>query len=1609
MKYSNKIFFILLFTFMQSLYSQKTLCEEVQVKLLESNNTQSLIQIEIDSVRFIKNMNDESIEVIPEIKGATLMNIPNKPLVPCITFILALPPSASISTDYKLLQSEIIENLTIKIASKYNDTDQPEQEDDLRFCESDDFPADILISTQDGYIRDQRILKLTISLLHYNSDKKSVRINKKIRIKVQHTTNQAVIQNPESETIKSAFERTIKSSILNYEQGLKWRSKPAAMKKKVETASYVRSENSYKIIIKEDGIYRIYYSDLDSIGLNPFQIDPRTIQIFNSGTQIPITVSGEKDGRFDEHDYIEFRGTFNRGNGKYLPDYSPENVYWLQYGVENGIRMSAIDAGLYNTSISQTVSRSKHSFHMERDEYFDRLLLINDSSKDHWFWSVLNANQSAEYHFETLNPVNSEDYASIKITLHGSTHTSFYPDHHILIYLNDRLIEDSYFDGQIEYVTQIPVPNNYFNNGDNILKIVLPGDSDAGEIDQIFFNWFEVSYFRELTAKNDYIEITNESETGIVHYSVSGFSTSDIDIIDGKGRRLANFDIKGKNDNISLSFQDKQVNLPVTYYIYISAQTKRVAKLYKNTSSDLVASENSADYIIITHKDFIETSKRLANHREQEGLKSYIVDVEDIYDEFNYGLMDPSAIKDFISHAYYNWSPPHPLYILLMGDTHWGYDKTVSNNYATKCYVPTKMEFTVSWGICSSDNYFVCVSGDDKLPDLFIGRLPVSSNVEANILVDKIINYEQEPLLGEWRNNVCVASGSGDYFEESMHYLKKTYISDSYMTQMLSTNPESEYFGTTQDLVKIFNNGVALLNFIGHGGGGVFFDAELFLLEDVKLLNNPQKLPAVFSLTCFIGYFDNPSIPSLGEELLRAKDKGIVAHFGSAGRAWVTGDYFLNNGLFSSIFESNNRSLGQITTMAKWYMMDWSRSYKDHLDSYNLLGDPALELAIPHETIQLNISENVLSADDTLLITGTAGNIRNGTVIIEFLDSNDSLYFRNSYPVVNNLFEMSWILPTNIESGNFACRAYAWDQMDDACGSVEFFVNIPAIYDIHTIPEAPVHLDSIYIAATLRAPAELHFDEPDSLYCYWSINSLNWSKTRMSPLNTIQYITNEPVLLEEGVEFAYYIQLKFYDSSTGILNDVISDTNYTQILRRSDLTFGDNGIYITGENSATFNIHITNQGDVPSQNAVASIAVMENAQTCEIIKQNVKIPDLAGQCDTTFHVSWLNCEPGTHSIKIILDDQNFIDESNEMNNEWMGDLNILLNSGDEVTQFFGMDSMVTFRLPGNPVSANSSFKIQGRKNKDFVEEINYLKHLDQITLQNPDIKLISLKFDNPSAELTSPFEIQLDLLNQNIAHQNRFSPDSLSLFYWVNDENVWYKSDMTIDTMDQCLNAQIKYHSTLFCFMNINDYDPPKISIRVDDQNFINGDYISSTPLIQFVIEDSSGISMGNNMFSLKLDSGDIDSSDLNIGFAAYSQRQLLISFRPLLMPGNHDLVIQASDYNNNRIRNEYSFYVSSDFRLQSIANHPNPFIHETIIAYTLSAEADQITIKIYTVSGRLIRSFKFYNEINYVEHVWDGTDEDGVPVANGVYYLKFTAKRGSDRIETIEKMAKLK
>ncbi|HHJ53496.1 MAG TPA: T9SS type A sorting domain-containing protein, partial [Caldithrix abyssi] len=108
------------------------------------------------------------------------------------------------------------------------------------------------------------------------------------------------------------------------------------------------------------------------------------------------------------------------------------------------------------------------------------------------------------------------------------------------------------------------------------------------------------------------------------------------------------------------------------------------------------------------------------------------------------------------------------------------------------------------------------------------------------------------------------------------------------------------------------------------------------------------------------------------------------------------------------------------------------------------------------------------------------------------------------------------------------------------------------------------------------------------------------------------------------------------------------------------------------------------------------------------------------------------------------------------------------------------------------------------------------------------------------------------------------------------------------------------------------------------------------------------------------------------------------------------------------------------EFDIKVYGNYPNPFSDQTIISFFVNSdnEIDDFSIKIYTTSGRLIRKTDLLLDESiagdnvkmpsYHELIWDGTDDDGNQVGNGVYFAVIRGKYKGKTVEHVLKIARL-
>ena len=206
------------------------------------------------------------------------------------------------------------------------------------------------------------------------------------------------------------------------------------------------------------------------------------------------------------------------------------------------------------------------------------------------------------------------------------------------------------------------------------------------------------------------------------------------------------------------------------------------------------------------------------------------------------------------------------------------------------------------------------------------------------------------------------------------------------------------------------------------------------------------------------------------------------------------------------------------------------------------------------------------------------------------------------------------------------------------------------------------------------------------------------------------------------------------------------------------------------------------------------------------------------------------------------------------------------------------------------------------------------------------------------------------------------------------------------------------------------------IEITVNGRILHDNMLVPLNPSLAFIIQDENGIDLTSGI-NVYIDDQKLTTEELSIPDTVQNANAVALTAKPKLSSGNHMLLAEVTDTFGNRLEKSLSFKVTEDFELQIFGNYPNPFEDFTVISFLILSDnvLDDFSLKIYTVAGRQIREIKNpqgSDEIwdpGYHEIEWDGRDQDGKLVANGVYFALIKATREDKTYEETMKIAKLK
>ena len=199
----------------------------------------------------------------------------------------------------------------------------------------------------------------------------------------------------------------------------------------------------------------------------------------------------------------------------------------------------------------------------------------------------------------------------------------------------------------------------------------------------------------------------------------------------------------------------------------------------------------------------------------------------------------------------------------------------------------------------------------------------------------------------------------------------------------------------------------------------------------------------------------------------------------------------------------------------------------------------------------------------------------------------------------------------------------------------------------------------------------------------------------------------------------------------------------------------------------------------------------------------------------------------------------------------------------------------------------------------------------------------------------------------------------------------------------------------------IVDNTPPVIR----DVLPIEGDFVPAKPTISATLTDNlSGIN--ENTILIKLNGNEVDASP---SFDPDTGKMTWTAQTPL-PDGDYDVTIDVKDKaGNEAVEAKTSFTISTKLAIRNALNYPNPCSSGTTFTYNLSQEA-HVRIEIYTLAGELIKVIDpASGSVGYNGQYWDGTDDRGQELGNGVYIYRIVTQAGGKTAQEIGKLVILR
>ena len=707
-------------------------------------------------------------------------------------------------------------------------------------------------------------------------------------------------------------------------------------------------QNYFKFPIYQDGIYRIDFQQLVNAGINITSLDPRNFQIFAKGKEIPIYIQGESDGSFDSNDFIEFYGEKNDGwydhvlfsdsahiLNPYVSMFSDTLYHFLTWNTNtSNLRMQDevdLNFNAYTPSKyfwSESIYASGAKFH-DGNKTPLGFAVPEYSEGEGRYMAFMFGNRQKQYDFNISNVYSSGPDGWMKVELIGLTNNN----HNINVFVNDNKVYDDLLPYYSNFFINENIPVELWEEETNVIVKNISSSTDYNNqvgVAYVHIRYPKVYKFNGESSALLYVPSGNESKDLLVieNYDNLNSTVRLYDLTNGyriqvqplSGKYYALVPNEGNERKCYLT-----TDLSVKSVFNIVPVSEGSSKFINY--QDLITQKGGIDYLLITGKDLLNVANEYSQYREINGLKSLVFNIDQLYDQFSYGIRKhPMSIRNF-ADATLNYWGFNPTYMFLCG-------KSITANY-TNVRFGNQFEKNIvpTWSVLGADAGFTAglKAGSMLDPSIATGRISVTNEDQLRSYLRKVRDYESAPL-DQWMKQVLHFGGGSDEDEQSTYkqYLEhfELIIEDSLfggnVHTFLKNSSDPLQINLSDSVESLINTGVSLMTFFGHAYAQNFDQS----VDDPDNYENTGKYPFILANSCLIGNIHSEGTNSGSEKFVLSEDKGAIGFLGSSSLGIPSYLYKYSRNFYENISKgSYGSSVGKIV----------QNTIKDIQDSSNVL------------------------------------------------------------------------------------------------------------------------------------------------------------------------------------------------------------------------------------------------------------------------------------------------------------------------------------------------------------------------------------------------------------------------------------------------------------------------------------------------------------------------------------------------------------------------------------------------------------------------------------------------------------------------------------------------